>query len=425
MDKLLALQGKLYPTRKQKQKLNQTFGCVRFVHNYYVYNFLNPNFVETEEVIVKNDKEYKKRIYEKQLTLGQLKKHKDKLFLKEVDSLALCNTKLNYEKALRAFLNEKKHTLKDGIIKKLNNNPDYKVSLPKDFKGCPRFKSKKDIQSYTTNNQGHTINYQSRGKRKGYIKLPKIGYIKVNLNREFDGTIKHVTIILSKSGIYKISILVSQYGLSKQKHFKNRQIGLDLGIKSFIKDSNGNVIENPKHLRKAEKRLKKQQRNLSRKYCTSQERSNNYEKQRIVVAKLHEKIANQRKDFQHKLSTKYICENQTICIEDLNVKGMMKNHKLARSIQECGWSAFITMLKYKAAWNNRRILKVNRFYPSSKTCNVCGYKNTELTLKDRFWVCPNCKTHLDRDENAAINILKEALNTAGTAEIQACVTTSQ
>lgn len=391
------------------------------MHNFYVYNLLNPTYIETDEIFKRNGKEYQKRIYNKPPTLGQLKHQEDKLFLKEVDSLALCNTKLNFEKARNTFLSIKEHKLRQKVIKKLQNKSDYEIRLPYDFEYFPRFRRKTDKQSYTTNNQAvkykkkdntkliaYSIDYQSRGKQKGYIKLPKIGYVKVNLNREFDGFIHRVTITLSKSGKYKISILVSKFNLKQQRLFNDGQVGIDLGIKSYIKDSNGNTIQNPKFLRKQEKKLKREQRKLSRRYKENNP-TKNWEKQKIKVSKIYEKIQNQRNDFCQKLSTKYISENQVICLENLNIKGMMKNHTLAKSIQDCGWSMFVNMLIYKAKWYNRQIIKVDTFYPSTKTCNVCGYKNNELTLKDRFWTCPNCKTYHDRDANAAINILQEGL----------------
>ena len=450
---LYTLTGRLYPTKKQRIKLAQTFGCVRSVYNYYVYNFLHSKYTETEEIItLKNGEKGKKRIYEKPITLGNLKKLEEYSYLKEVDSLALCNTKLDFEKARNEFLSIKEHKLRRGIVKHLQNNPEYKVNLPYDYEKYPRFKKKKNEQSYTTNNQisrkllkdksisiTQSIEYSDnrKGINKGTIKIPKIGWIKVNLGREFQGNIRHVTITKACSGKYTISVLVDKYNIQgNNKIFKNNEVGIDLGIKSYISDSNGEVIQNPKYLRNQQKRLKREGRKLSRRLKKSGDKyikTNNYEKQRIKVSRIHEKIKNQRKDFIQKLSNKYICENQTIYLENLNIKGMMKNHKLAQAIQDCSWSMFVSVLEYKAKRYNREIIKVDRFYPSSKTCHVCGYKKEDLKLKDRYWTCPNCGTFLDRDENAAINLLKEGQkvkynnkntnNTVGTTEIKACVTT--
>jgi putative transposase len=258
---------------------------------------------------------------------------------------------------------------------------------------------------------------------KGYLKLPKIGWIKVTLNRPIkQAEIRSVTIKRLKSGVYKLSILTVNPEIieTKKQRIKetNQETSIDLGVKTFIKDSNGISIENPKHYRKAEKCLIKAQKTVSRRF-TEGEKSKNYIKASKKLAKMHEKVRNQRKDFHHKLSNQYINENQVIYIEDLNVYGMLQNHKLAKSVQDCGWSSFINMLKYKAKWTGREIIEVNRFFPSSKLCHVCGHKKEDLTLKDRFWECPNCKTFHDRDENAAYNILREGQKvkycTAGTA----------
>ena len=440
---LYTIEGRLYPTKKQKTMLAKTFGCVRVVHNYYVYNFLHPKYIETEETVtLKNGEQRNKRIYEKPITLGNLKKLEEYSYLKEVDSLALCNTKLNMETAKSAFLKEEKHTLKDRIYKKLEKEPDYKPTIT-DYKGCPRLKSKRDIQSYTTNNlptvskkdENKVLNtveliFSRKHNHKAYIKLPKIGNIKVTLNRYIkEVEICSATISLLESGKYKISILTKNstvLTISKPSNKSNNEVGIDLGIKSYISDSNGNIVENPKHLRRTERRLKKIQRNLDRKQKA--QRSKNYEKYRIKLAKIHEKIKNQRKDFLQKLSTKYVNENQVIYLEDLNIHGMMKNHKLAKSVQECGWASFVSMMEYKAGWKGKEVIKIDRFYPSSKTCSNCGHIMESMPLNVREWICPVCGINHDRDINAARNILTEGQkikynNTAGTAGIQACVTT--
>jgi len=192
---------------------------------------------------------------------------------------------------------------------------------------------------------------------------------------------------------------------AKQRFTEATTIGVDLGIKDIAVLSTGEKIENPKCLKKSLLKLKVLSRKLSRK-CRG---SNNWKKAKVQLSKLHEKISNQRNDFQHKLSKRLVCENQAIALETLNVQGMVKNHKLAQSISDAGWSGFVTKLEYKAEWLGKTILRIGRFEPSSKTCSVCGYHNSELTLDVREWTCEDCSIRHDRDVNAAINIKKFAL----------------
>jgi putative transposase len=295
-------------------------------------------------------------------------------YLREVDSLALANEQINLETAYKNFF----------------RNPVV---------GFPKWKKKNNYKSYTTNNQKNNIRFS---KSRKSIKLPKIGFVGIRKHRSFAGTIKSCTISQEPTGKYFISILVDQ--VDGETIPVTGQVGLDMGLEHFVTLSDGSHKENPKYYRKAEQNLGKEQRKLSRKRIGS----TNRERQRLIVAKCHEKVKNKRKDHLHKLSKSLIDENQVICLEDLNVNGMVKNKKLSKSISDAGWSEFRRMLEYKATWYGREVVAVPAMH-TSQTCNRCGSvdKNNRLTQAD--FKCIFCNHEDNADVNAAKNILEIGL----------------
>ena len=374
MERLKAYKFRIYPTEEQEIFFAKTFGCVRKVYNL----MLNDRKKAYEEV--KNDPS-------KKMTFPTPAKYKEEFpFLKEVDSLALANAQLNLDKAYKNFFRDKSV-------------------------GFPRFKSKKNpVQSYTTNNQNGTVALIDNK----FIKVPKLkSLIRIKLHRQPKGMIKSATISRHSSGKYYISLLCKEEISELPK--TNSAIGIDLGITDFAILSDGQKIDNNKFTSKMEKKLKREQRKLSRRALLAKQKginlfeAKNYQKQKRKVARLHEKVMNQRTDFLNKLSTEIIKNHDIICIEDLNVKGMLRNHKLARSISDVSWSSFVAKLQYKADWYGREIIKVDTWFPSSQICSECGHKDGKKSLDIREWTCPICHTHHDRDINASINILTEGL----------------
>lgn len=275
------------------------------------------------------------------------------------------------------------------------------------FKGrsrFPRFKSKKIPQRRYQCPQHCTVNFE-----QGITNLPKIKGIKTVFSREFVGNIKTVTISKTATGKYYASVLVENTDIlpTPTTIDSNLTVGIDLGITHLLNLSDGSKFDNPKHLANASKRLALQQKIFARKQKTSK----NYQKQKLAVARIHEKVRYQRLDLHHKITHSLICENQatSYALEDLAVKNMVKNRKLAKAISDVGWGQFVTLLTYKANWYGKNILNVNRFFASSKICSYCHHKLVSLPLSVRNWTCPSCQVQHDRDTNAASNIRKQAL----------------
>lgn len=353
---------RIYPNREQQNVIHQTFGCCRLIYN--------------KGLAMRNEAyENGGKIGYSQTSamLTELKKQEDYTFLKEVDSIAL-------QQSLR--------DLDRGFVNFFQKRAAH-----------PTFKSKHNHhQSYRTVNQGDNIRVV--GKQ---IKLPKLGFVKIRQSMEI-GKIKNVTIENTPTGKY-FAVLNVEFEPQPRPN-NGGVIGIDVGIKEFYSDSNGNSVANPKYLEKSMRKLIQEQRKLSRK----EKGSNNRKKQRMKVALVHEKITNQRNDFLQKQSAMLIRENQTICIEGLKVRNMMRNHKLAQHIGSASWSKFFAMLAYKSVWYGNDIVKVPTMYPSSQTCCCCGYKNPLVkNLAVRVWECPECHRVHNRDANASKNILNKGL----------------
>ena len=351
---LKSIKYELNPTNSQKQKLNQTFGNCRFVYNWAL------------DKKIKAYQEDKKTLscFDLMKELTSFKKKEGFEWLNLSGSQQLQQSVSNLDKAFSNFFRAKK--------------------------GFPKFKSKHSKQSFRIP-QSVKINFD---EYKFFI--PKVGWVKFFKDKHIEGEIKFATVSKSTTGRYFVSITFES---TQPRKTGNGVVGVDLGIKHLAITSDGEFFENPKYLRQNLKKLKKEQRSLSRKFQKGKEQSNNYRKQRLKVAKLHEKISNQRKDYLHKLTTYLATTYETVCIEDLSISNMLKNHNLALAINDCGWGMFRQMLEYKV----KDLRVIGRFQPSSKMCS-CGEINKELKLSDRHWTCGSCNTTHDRDILAANNI---------------------
>lgn len=365
---LKAYKYRIFPNRKQEELIQKTFGCCRFVYNTILSYKINKYEKEKVSLSKFDCTNYCNQV---------LKKEHE--WLKDVDKWALSNSIFNMNSAYQNFF--KQHA------------------------GYPKYKSKKDsYKSYKTNcvcSPRATIEVSFENNK---IKLAKLKWVKAKVHRKFEGKVKSATISQVPSGKYYVSILVeTEYEPMKST---GCMVGIDLGIKDLLITSDGQKFDNKKLTKKYENKLTKEQRKLSHKVKGSKNR----DKQRIKVARIYEKISNTRKDYLHKISHQLVCENQVIVTEDLAVRNMVKNHNLAKAIQDCGWYELTRQLQYKSDWNNRQYIKIGRFTKSSQPCHVCGYINTKTkNLAVREWTCPNCGIVHDRDINAAINILNEGL----------------
>lgn len=356
MVKNKAYKFRLYPNQEQQIMFAKTFGCARFVYNKML----------SEKIAYYG-------LTKKTLNITPAKYKDEFPFLKEVDSLALANAQLNLDKAYKNFFRDKSV-------------------------GFPKYKSKhKSRQRYTTNNQNGSVRIENNK-----IKLPKIGFVKIKIHRNIpeNSIIKSATVEKTPTDKYYVSVLV-EYEETENIIDKSKAVGLDYSMTNFYVDSNGNKANYPKFYRNVQEKLAREQRKLSKMKL----HSNNWYKQKKIVNKIHEKISNQRKDFLHKLSRQIANVCDIVCVEDLNMKNMSQYLNFGKSVMDNGWGMFIEFLSYKV----KKLIKIDKWFPSSKTCHVCGYKNDNLTLSDRDWTCPDCGTHHDRDINASINILNQGL----------------
>lgn len=373
---------RIYPNESQRDQIARTFGCCRFVYNRAL-DVKKTAYSETGKSIATNDLIK---------MIPAWKRDPDTSWLAQVDSMALQQSIRDLDRAYKNFFRRVREGGKPGF---------------------PKFKSRRHArQSYRTNG-GKVLD-------RNHIALPKLGNVRAKVSRPLQGRFISVTVSLDAAGRYFATFLCTGVP-AKDTTATDREVGIDLGVKTLATLSDGTKIENPRGLERYERKLAREQRRLSRRKGArkSEKQSRRYLKQRKRVARIHAKIADARTDALHKVTTMLVDENQVLCMEDLNAKGMMKNHHLAKAVTDASFGEFARLLEYKCAERGRSLVKIGRFYPSSKTCSACGHRLDALPLSVRSWDCPACGAHHDRDVNAARNILTEGKrilsNTEGTA----------
>ena len=407
------IQVRLYPDKDQMNYLANCFGCCRYLYNYCL-NLTQENYKQTQKFLFG---------YDLRRVLPNLKKQEETKWLKNVDSTCLQASIMNLDNALRNFIKSKQGKRKGPKV------------------GFPQYKRRSNKQSakFTSNKDSCKVDYENQK-----IKIPKLKTWIIFANEISDdripnGELQSITVSKNPAGHYFASLL---YKVEKKpiNYIPNPEncIGIDFGLKTFITLNTGEKIDSPKAYKKSQKRLAR----LSRAHSRKKTNSKNREKSRLKLAKQHEKVANQRKDFNHKTSRKLVNEHDFIFIEDLNIKGMARGRKrkkpnaktrkrgLGKAVNDVAWAQFVGFMTYKALASGKFVIKIDRYYPSSKTCSHCGYVKDKLKIKERVWTCPHCNTYHDRDINAAINILNEGRkllfgenpnhSTVGTTGIHAC-----
>lgn len=362
-----AYRFRLYPTAGQETLMRKSFGCARFVYN--------------KALAARRDAYASGTPISGYDCVKLLPGMKEKFpWLREVDSTALQTSVLDMDQAYKNFFAGRKKGQKYGF---------------------PKFKAKHHCRdSYTSKAVGQNIQVSNKA-----VKLPKLGWVKAKISTPVRGRILRATVSMSRSGKSFVSICCTEVGIP-QLPATGAAVGLDMGIKDLVITSDGQKSGNPKHLKQSERRLARLHRQLSRK----PKGSRNREKARLLLARQYEKVTNQRTDYLHKLTTQLVRDYDVICVESLNVAGMLQNHKLAKAIADASWGEFSRQLQYKCAWQHKCLVEIGAFHPSSQLCSGCGYRNPKTRdLSLREWVCPQCGAHHDRDVNAARNILTEGL----------------